>query len=283
MLNTQDDARIGATHLGKTHHIVHRDIGVGAHVAQNRQAAGAVGQCIGEARTHRLLLALGLIAKRRHVGGSGSGHGAGGAGREERVRVTLLDSAAGKHDRGLALGHHGSNGIVIHGDDIGRLQGLNTSVSRGKGVHDLCGTDGQDLDIGIRCKRRLDTVEDNLWLLVSTHNVYTNANVTHIHTPYTKMADSLSRPLWFQLERHRIQSIQLLGNDNLAVLVETAAGAHVVRELNSTATGARGLSRSRDLHVGGTAGVSADTTLLLFRYGHSDLPYELSSVAITRK
>lgn len=97
------------------------------------------------------------------------------------------------------------------------------------------------------------------------------------------MADSLSRPLWFQLERHRIQSIQLLGNDNLAVLVETAAGAHVVRELDSTATGARGLSRSRDLHVGGTTGMGADTTLLLFRYGHSDLPYELSSVAITRK
>ena len=83
--------------------------------------------------------------------------------------------------------------------------------------------------------------------------------------------------------RDRIQSIPLLGNDNLAVLVETAARAHVVRELDSTATGARGLSRSRDLHVGGTAGVSADTTLLLFRYGHSDLPYELSSVAITRK
>ena len=97
------------------------------------------------------------------------------------------------------------------------------------------------------------------------------------------MADSLSRPLWFQLERHRIQSIQLLGNDNLAVLVETAAGAHVVRELNSAATGARGLSRSRDLHVSGTTGMGADTTLLLFRYGHSDLPYELSSVAITRK
>ena len=83
--------------------------------------------------------------------------------------------------------------------------------------------------------------------------------------------------------RDRIQSIPLLGNDNLAVLVETAAGAHVVRKLDSAATGARGLSRSRDLHVSGTTGVSADTTLLLFRYGHSDLPYELSSVAITRK
>ena len=283
MFDAQDDAGIGATHLGKTHHVIDLDIGVGAHIAQHRQTAGAIGQRIGQTGAHRLLLAFGLIPKRRHVCGSSGGHGAGGAGGEERVRVALFDGAAGKHDRGLALGHHGANRIVIHGDDVRGFQSLHTCMGRGKGVHDLCGTDGQDLDIGIGGKCGLDTIENNLRLLVSAHNVYTNANVTHIHAPYTKMADSLSRPLWFHLERHRIQSIPLLGNDNLAVLVETAAGAHVVRKLDSAATGARGLSRSRDLHVSGTTGVSADTTLLLFRYGHSDLPYELSSVAITRK
>ena len=43
MLNAQDDARIGATHLRKAHHIVHLDIGVGTHIAQHRQTAGAIG------------------------------------------------------------------------------------------------------------------------------------------------------------------------------------------------------------------------------------------------
>ena len=283
MLDAQDDAGIGATHLGKTHHVVDLDIGVGAHIAQHRQTAGTIGQRIGEARTHRLLLALGLIPKWRHVSGGGSGHGTGGTGGEERIRVALLNGTARKHDRRLTLGHHGANGIVIHGDNVRCLKGLNTCVGSSKGIDDFGGASCQDLDIGIGGKCSLDTIENNLRFLVSAHNVYTNANVTHIHAPYTKMADSMSRPLWFQLERHRIQSIPLLSNDNLAVLVETAARAHVVRQLDSTATGARGLSRSRDLHVGGTAGVSADTTLLLFRYGHSDLPYELSSVAITRK
>ena len=283
MLDAQDDAGIGATHLGKAHHIVDLDIGVGTHIAQHRQAAGAIGQRIGQARTNRLLLALGLIPKGRHIGGGGCGHGTSGASGEERVRVALLNGTAGKHNRRLALGHHGTNGIVVHGDNVGSLQGFDARMRGGKGIDDFGRAGSQDLDIGVGRKGGLNTIENNLGLLVSTHNVYTNANVTHIHAPYTKMADSLSRPLWFHLERHRIQSIQLLGNDNLAVLVETAAGAHVVRELDSAATGARGLSRSRDLHVGGTTGVSADTTLLLFRYGHSDLPYELSSVAITRK
>ena len=283
MLDAQDDAGIGATHLSKTHYVIDLDIGVGAHIAQHRQTAGAIGQRIGQTGAHRLLLAFGLIPKRRHVGGGSGGHGAGGAGREKRVRIALLNGAARKHDRRLTLGHHGANGIVIHGDNVRRLKGLNTCMGSGKGIDDFGGTSCQDLDIGIGGKRSLDTIENNLRFLVSAHNVYTNANVTHIHTPYTKMADSLSRPLWFHLERHRIQSIPLLGNDNLAVLVETAAGAHVVRKLDSAATGASGLSRSRNLHVGGTTGVSADTTLLLFRYGHSDLPYELSSVAITRK
>ena len=283
MLDAQDDAGIGATHLGKTHHVIDLHIGVGTHVAQHRQTAGAIGQRIGQTGAHRLFLAFGLIPKRRHIGGGGGGHGTGGAGGEERIRVALLNGAARKHDRRLTLGHHGANGIVIHGDNVRRLKGLNTCMGSCKGIDDFGGTSCQDLDIGIGGKRSFDTIENNLRFLVSAHNVYTNANVTHIHAPYTKMADSLSRPLWFHLERHRIQSIPLLGNDNLAVLVETAAGAHVVRKLNSAATGARGLSRSRDLHVGGTTGVSADTTLLLFRYGHSDLPYELSSVAITRK
>ena len=49
----------------------------------------------------------------------------------------------------------------------------------GKGVDDFGGTDGQNLDLGICLERSLDTVEDNLGLLVSAHNVYTNANVTH--------------------------------------------------------------------------------------------------------
>lgn len=57
MLDTQDDAGIGATHLGKTHHVIDLHIGVGTHVAQHRQTAGAIGQRIGQTGAHRLLLA----------------------------------------------------------------------------------------------------------------------------------------------------------------------------------------------------------------------------------
>ena len=73
MLDAQDDAGIGATHLGKTHHVIDLHIGVGTHVAQHRQTAGAIGQRIGQTGTHRLLLAFGLIPKRRHIGGGGGG------------------------------------------------------------------------------------------------------------------------------------------------------------------------------------------------------------------
>jgi len=58
-------------------------------------------------------------------------------------------------------------------------QGLHAGMRRGKGVDDFGGTDGQDLDLGICRKRGLDTIENNLGLLVSAHNVNTNANVTH--------------------------------------------------------------------------------------------------------
>ena len=183
MLDAQDDAGIGATHLGKTHHVIDLDIGVGAHIAQHRQTAGAIGQRIGQTGTHRLLLAFGHISKRRHIGGGGSGHGTGRAGGEERVRVALFDGAAGKHDRRFTLGHHGANGIVIHGDNVGCLKSLNTCMGSSKGIDDFSGASCQDLDIGIGGKRSLDTIENNLRFLVSAHNVYTNANVTHIHAP----------------------------------------------------------------------------------------------------
>ena len=179
MLNAQNHTGIGRAHLGEAHHIVHRDIGIGAHIAQHRQAAGAIGQCVGQARTDRLLLALCQIPKRCDVGRGGSGHGTGRAGREKRVRIALLDGTARKHDRGLALGHHGANGIVLHADDVGGLQGLHAGMRRGKGVDDFGRTDGQDLDLGICRKRGLNAVKNNLGLLVSAHNVYTNANVTH--------------------------------------------------------------------------------------------------------
>ena len=48
-----------------------------------------------------------------------------------------------------------------------------------KGIDDFGGTSCQDLDIGIGGKRSLDTIKNNLRFLVSAHNVYTNANVTH--------------------------------------------------------------------------------------------------------
>ena len=179
MLNAQNHASIGSAHLGEAHHVVHRDIGIGAHIAQHRQAAGAIGQRVGQARTHRLLLALCQIPKRRDVGRGGSGHGTGRAGREKRVRIALLNGTACKHDRGLALGHHGTDGIVLHADDVGGLQGLHAGMRCGKGVDDFGGTDGQDLDLGICRKRSLNTIENDLGLLVSAHNVYTNANVTH--------------------------------------------------------------------------------------------------------
>ena len=43
MLDAQDDAGISTTHLGKTYHVIDLDIGVGAHIAQHRQTAGAIG------------------------------------------------------------------------------------------------------------------------------------------------------------------------------------------------------------------------------------------------
>ena len=79
-------------------------------------------------------------------------------------------------------------------------------------------------------------------------------------------------------EHHR-----LLGDDDLAILVVTAVGADVMRKLHGAATGARGLSSGRNLHVGGPTTVRTDATLLLFRYWHDDLSYYLKNVAITRK
>mgnify|MGYP000143362127 CR=1 FL=1 len=186
MLDAQNHAGIGSTHLGEAHHIVHRDIGIGAHIAQHRQATGTIGQCVGQARTDRLLLALCQIPKRRDVGRGGSGHGTGRAGREERIRVTLLDSAAGKHDRGLALGHHSADGIVLHADDVGGFQGLHAGMRCGKGVDDFGGTDGQNLDLGICRKRSLDTIENNLGLLSPPTTSTQTRTLLISYAPYTK-------------------------------------------------------------------------------------------------
>ena len=66
---------------------------------------------------------------------------------------------------------------------------------------------------------------------------------------------------------------QLLGNDDLTILVEPAVGAHVVRELHGTAAGAHGTCGGGDLHVRGATGMRLSATLFLLRYCHVDLPY----------
>ena len=68
----------------------------------------------------------------------------------------------------------------------------------------------------------------------------------------------------------------LLGDDDLAVLVEPAVGADVMRKLHGAATGARGTRGGIDLHVGRTTVMRANATLLLLRYWHDDLPYILT-------
>ena len=73
-----------------------------------------------------------------------------------------------------------------------------------------------------------------------------------------------------------ICSEKLLGDDDLAVLVVTAVGAHVVRELRGAALRADGASRSRELAVSRTTGVSGAAALLLLGYCHvktSLVPY----------
>ena len=60
----------------------------------------------------------------------------------------------------------------------------------------------------------------------------------------------------------------LLGNDDLAVLVVTAVGAHVVRELGGAALRAHGARRSGELAVGRTTGVGGAAALLLLGYCH---------------
>ena len=83
------------------------------------------------------------------------------------------------------------------------------------------------------------------------------------------MADSMSRPCHTHFEQ---EVSYLLGNDDLAVLVVTALGAYVMRELSGTATGAGALRGSRNLHVRRTTTMRANAALLLFRYWHDDLP-----------
>ena len=65
--------------------------------------------------------------------------------------------------------------------------------------------------------------------------------------------------------------IELVDDDDLAALVVPAVEANVMRQLHGTATGARGLGRSADLHVCRAAGMSLRTALLLLRYWHVDL------------
>lgn len=69
--------------------------------------------------------------------------------------LPAFDGAAGKHDRRFTLGHHGANGIVIHGDNVGCLKSLNTCMGSSKGIDDFSGASCQDLDIGIGGKRGL--------------------------------------------------------------------------------------------------------------------------------
>ena len=65
----------------------------------------------------------------------------------------------------------------------------------------------------------------------------------------------------------------LLGNDDLAVLVVAAVGAHVMRKLHRVTTGAGGTRGGADLHVGRTTAMRGAAALLLLRYWHVDLPH----------
>ena len=71
-------------------------------------------------------------------------------------------------------------------------------------------------------------------------------------------------------------SERLLGNDDLAILVVAAVGAHVVRKLGGTTLRADGASRSRELAVSRTTSVGGAAALLLLGYCHvktSLVPY----------
>ena len=65
----------------------------------------------------------------------------------------------------------------------------------------------------------------------------------------------------------------LLRDDDLAVLIVAAVGAHVVRQLDGMAARADRARGSADLHIGRATGVSGTATLFLLRYWHDDLPY----------
>ena len=75
------------------------------------------------------------------------------------------------------------------------------------------------------------------------------------------------------MQQHTCDAPSLLGNDDLAILVVTAVGAHVMRKLHGAATGAGGTRGGIDLHIGGTTVMRTDASLLFLRYWHVDLPY----------
>ena len=95
--------------------------------------------------------------------------------------------------------HDSLNGIILHGDDIGRHECIDTLMLLGKRLHDILGSYRHDSQIGIGGKRGLDTGHDNSRLLVAAHDVNANTNLIHELSLYSEMADSKSRPCLFQI------------------------------------------------------------------------------------
>ncbi len=49
------------------------------------------------------------------------------AGAEHRVRVAVADRLGGAHERGVLHPAHAGRGVGVHGDDLGRLDDLETT------------------------------------------------------------------------------------------------------------------------------------------------------------
>ena len=77
---------------------------------------------------------------------------------------------------------------------------------------------------------------------------------------------------------HLLKGENLLGLDDLAVLVDTAIGAYAMRKLDLAALRANGTRRCIHAVVSAAARMSTDTAHALFRYCHFKSP---SSKAVT--
>ena len=281
-LDAADDARVRGCHEGEVHHVAGVNVGVRAHVGKHRHAAGHVGQRAREAGAHRADLGTVAVLERLHEGSGGGGASTGRAGREEALGVALAHRTASNDDRRLALAHDRLDGIVLHGDDIGSVQRLGaTGVLGAERVDDLGGSASKHREVGVCLERLGDAAENDLRLLVAAHDVYANGYLLHMKPSLREQRCSSLHPARYRKGRLKgsrpyiilcVATRGLLGDDDLAVLVEAAVGAHTVRKLHSAALRADGTRGSAHLHVRGTTVMGSGAAFFVLRYCHDDLP-----------